>query len=127
MQITINTKMIERVLSRAYDQTILGEYDKSIRKAAAVMGKKDFVSQTISDPKFQADLVKYLTKYLHDEDFLQDIVYDVETKLLDQMIDDCEAALDAEFMKEAEDMEDREIRYMVDSLKAAGYKVEKAV
>ena len=82
IQITINDKLVKRMVADYIGDQLMDFTDKDL-KAADLPSRKQLVEQTLADEKFQKALAKQLAKVVNDGDRIFDALQDIEMPAFD--------------------------------------------
>jgi hypothetical protein len=82
IQITINDKLVKRMVADYIGDQLMDFTDKDL-KAAGLPSRKQLVEQTLADEKFQKALAKQLAKVVNDGDRIFDALQDIEMPAFD--------------------------------------------
>lgn len=121
MQITINPKIVKRSISEMLECCVYDDYSAAALKAAGVPKKADLVEQLYADPKFMADLTKYLTNYVTDGDVIYDAACDAKCPDLSKLIRACQKAEEKVQNERRKEISDDDLVKARETLEAAGY------
>ena len=131
MQITITfaDKIVKTAIENALENNLYEQYDADIIKAAKLPKMSAMVKEIFADAKFQKDLTKHLTQVAVgaiEDCIYDDLSYEIELPLLNDLIDKCDAVTQEEQAALLEEQEAREVTRMVEALERAGFKISKA-